>query len=79
MHYETNQHYHRRRAEQEFKLGWQARHPKVQSAHFKLFDLHVRCFLQADDTGEFEAAASAIRPQPRCDRFNGSVKRGQPA
>ena len=79
MHYENNRNYHRRRAEQEFKLGCQAKHPKVRSAHLKLFDLHVRCFLKAEDMAEFDVATSAVRPQSSFDWFNGRTRRGQPA
>jgi hypothetical protein len=78
MIYENNRHYHCRRAEQEFKLGCQAQHPKVRSTHFKLFDLHVRCFLKAGETVEFDVVASAIgRPTGR-DPFHGRARRGEP-
>lgn len=78
MIYENNRHYHRRRAEQEFKLGCQAQHPKVRSSHLKLFDLHVRCFLKAGETAEFDVAGTAIgRPMGR-DPFHGRVRRGEP-
>lgn len=72
---ENNRAYHHRRAEQEFKLGCQAQHPKVRSSHFALFDLHVRCFLKADETAEFGVAASAIRRPLGRDPFYGHVRR----
>ncbi len=75
---ENNRDYHRRRAEQEFKLGCQAQHHKVRSSHFKLFDLHVRCFLNADDSAEFESGASAIRRPIGRDPFHGRVRREEP-
>lgn len=77
MIYENNRHYHCRRAEEEFKLGCQAQHPKVRSSHLKLFDLHVRCFLKADDTAEFDVAASAIRRPIGRDPFYGRVRSGE--
>jgi len=78
MIYENNRHFHCRRAEQEFKLGCQAQHPKARSSHLKLFDLHVRCFLKTDDRAAFDVAASASgRPIGR-DPFYGRVRSGEP-
>lgn len=78
MLYEDDRHYHHRRAEQEFKLGCQAQHPKVRSSHFKLFDLHVRCFLRADETTGFDVVASAIGRRVHRDPFYGRVRSGEP-
>jgi hypothetical protein len=77
MRYETVRNYHRQRAEQEFKLGCQARHPKARSSHFKLFDLHVRSLLKADGTGEFDVATSAIGRPTRRDWFDCRSRRSQ--
>lgn len=78
MLHENNRHYHRRRAEQEFKLGCQAQHPKARSSHFKLFDLHVRCFLAADERPQLDDTGIAIvRPMDR-DPFYGRVRSNEP-
>lgn len=78
MIYENNRHYHRRRAQQEFKLGCQAQHPKVRSSHLKLFDLHARCFLKGDESAECDVVASAIRRPMARDPSHGRVRRGEP-